>query len=71
MLLFRSEEHVERWCRQWQLPVGGILSLEQGWKLARLWYQDRLDAKWRPKTADEAQAVFAQVGLRGDFWKLQ
>ncbi|HMK21573.1 MAG TPA: hypothetical protein VK466_04520 [Terriglobales bacterium] len=70
MLLFRSEQHVERWCRQWQRPLGGTLTLAQGWHLAQLWYGDRLDPQWRPKTALEAESVFRQVGLVGKFWKL-
>ncbi len=70
MLLFRSEQHVDHWCEQWNRPRGGILSLKQGWKLAQLWYSDRLEPNWRPKTAAEAESVFAQVGLVGEFWKL-
>src|SRR5438067_496243 len=42
MLLFRSEEHIDRWCEMWGQPRGGTLSLDQGWKLATAWYgQDR------------------------------
>ena len=70
MLLFRSEQHVERWCRQWSLPRGGVLSLQQGWKLADLWYSDRLHPDWRPKTSSEAQKLFAEIGLVGEFWQL-
>jgi hypothetical protein len=70
MLLFRSEQHVDRWCAQWKRPRGGTLSLAQGWKLAQLWYHDRLGPRWRPKTAREAESVFQQVGLVGEFWKL-
>jgi hypothetical protein len=70
MLLFRAEQHIDRWCGQWNQPRGGILSLEQGWKLAKLWYGDRLNRDWRPKTASEAESVFRQVGLVGEFWKL-
>jgi hypothetical protein len=70
MLLFRSEQHVDRWCRQWNRELGGMLSLEQGWHLARLWYGDRLSPAWRPFNAQEAQDVFAKVGLKGDFWDL-
>ena len=70
MLLFRSEQHVDRWCQQWKRPRGGTLSLQQGWKLAQLWYGDRLQPDWRPKTAVEAEAVFAEVGLTGEFWRL-
>jgi len=70
MLLFRSEQHVDQWCRQWNRTRGGTLSLQQGWRLAQLWYGDRLSPHWRPKTAVEAEAVFAEVGLVGEFWKL-
>jgi len=34
MLIFRSEEHIEKWCKAWGLPLGAVLSLEQAWKLA-------------------------------------
>jgi hypothetical protein len=70
MLLFRSEQHVERWCRQWSRPRGDTLSLAQGWKLAQEWYGDRLSPQWRPKTVDEAQTAFARIGLTGNFWNL-
>lgn len=70
MLLFRSEQHIDRWCRQWNRPRGGTLTLQQGWKLAILWYADRLDRNWRPKTPAEAQKLFAEIGLVGDFWQL-
>jgi hypothetical protein len=70
MLLFRSEQHIKRWCRQWNRPRGGTLTLAQGWKLAQLWYGDRLDPQWRSKTVTEAESVFRRVGLVGQFWKL-
>jgi hypothetical protein len=70
MLLFRSEQHVDRWCQQWNRPRGGTLSVQQGWKLAQLWYGDRFDPDWRGKTVPEAQAVFREIGLTGDFWRL-
>jgi hypothetical protein len=70
MLLFRSEEHVDRWCRQWRRPRGAVLSLEQQWGLARAWYADRLQPDWRRKTEDEARALFADLGLTSSFWDL-
>jgi hypothetical protein len=72
MLLFRSEEHVTRWLGQWGLPRGVCLPLEQLWRLARAWYgTDRRRPEWRRKTADEAEAVFAELGLGGEFWALR
>ncbi|MBZ5510015.1 MAG: alkylmercury lyase family protein [Acidobacteriia bacterium] len=70
MLLFRSEQHVERWCAQWKQPRGGTLTLPQGWRLAQEWYGNRLSPDWRPKTVPEAQAAFASIGLAGEFWRL-
>ena len=66
MLIFRGEEHVERAGQQ----PGAFFTPQQAWQLADAWYRDRADPSWRRKTADEAEAVFASVGLTGDFWRL-
>jgi Alkylmercury lyase len=71
MLAFRSEAHVERWCRARRIEPGAIFSLEQAWQLARAWYADKLSPDWRRATPEEAEAVFAGVGLTGDFWRLR
>ena len=42
----------------------------QQWELARIWYADRLLPEWRRRTAEEAEAVFASLGLTEDFWHL-
>lgn len=70
MLLFRSEEHVERWCRTWKQPRGGVLSREQGWGLAQAWFAEGLRSDWRRKTSEEAQTLFTQLGLASPFWRL-
>ena len=70
MLLFRSEEHVERWCKQWKLGPGGMLSLETGWKLADAWYRNRMASDWRRRTVQEAEALLKELGLTSPFWKL-
>ena len=41
------------------------------WQLASAWYRDRLDPSWRRKSVDEAESLFLQLGLTGDFWRLQ
>ena len=70
MLLFRSEEHLQRWRTERELPDGATFSLEQQWRLAQIWYSDRADPDWRRRTPEEAEAVFAQLDLTGPFWKL-
>lgn len=72
MLLFRSEEHVDRWCEAWRFDRGGLLSLETAWRLAEAWYSpDRRRPEWRRRTVDEVEALFAELGLTSDFWKLR
>ncbi len=71
MLAFRSEEHVERWCATRRISRGASFSLEQAWQLGQAWYADKLSPQWRRKTADEAEAIFAGIGLTGDFWRLR
>jgi hypothetical protein len=72
MLLFRSEEHVERWCGRWGQAWGALLTLEQAWGLAAAWYiEDRRDPSWRRKTLDEIEPLFARLGLTSEFWGLR
>lgn len=71
MLLFRSEEHVDRWCRSWNLPRGALLSPEVTWQLAQAWHSaDRRDPAWRRRTVQETKEVFRRLGLEGPFWEL-
>lgn len=67
MLLFRSEEHIDRWSG----PRGAVLSLETTWRLAQAWFGvDRRLVEWRRRTPDEIRELFATLGLTGDFWRL-
>jgi hypothetical protein len=72
MLLFRAEEHVDRWCRQWHLERGAILAVDQVWRLARAWYaEDRRAPGWRRRTVEESEAALAALGLTSPFWALR
>lgn len=70
MLLFRSEEHVRLWTERRGNSIGATLAPEQGWRLAKAWFEDRLSPDWRRKTTEEARAVFEEIGLTGSFWEL-
>ena len=69
MLLFRSEEHVERWITSGR-PRGETLTLDQQWRLAQTWFRGRDLPGWRKRTAAEAEDVFRATGLTGEFWRL-
>jgi hypothetical protein len=70
MLLFRSEEDVDRWSAATGVPRGAVVPIRQLEELARRWYGDRLDPDWRPRTVPQSQAILDEVGLRGEFWRL-
>jgi hypothetical protein len=70
MLLFRSEEHVERWNEHRGTPAGATFTPRDGWNLARAWFDDRLSPEWRRKSPEEAKAIFDAIGLTGAFWDL-
>ena len=44
---------------------------EQMWRLGDVWYRDRAEPAWRRRSADEAQSIFQEIGLAGDFWRLR
>jgi len=70
MLLFRSEDDVEKWCDHRRISRGAIFDLVRLWRLACAWYDDRLDANWRRRTILERQAILESVGFGGPFWRL-
>lgn len=67
MRLFRSEEHA----RGAGGTAGDLLTLEQISGLARAWYRRKLEPDWRRHTADEAETLFASLGLDPAFWRLR
>jgi len=71
MLLFRSEEHIDRWCAFRELPRGETMTPEQTWQLAQGWYGDKLRPGWRRKTVEEAEATLTSIGLTEPFWRLR
>ena len=72
MLLFRSEEHVDRWCAQWALSRGAILSMDQAWGLATAWFSaNRAAPAWSRPSVEVVEQLFESLGLVGSFWKLR
>jgi hypothetical protein len=69
MMLFRSEEDIDRWCAATGEPRGEVVPLQQIWHLSRLWYGNRMDPNFRGRSADQVVDVFRQAGLTSDFWR--
>jgi hypothetical protein len=68
MLLFRSEETVNQWCRVNGLPRRPIISVDQLWSLAVTWYGNRLTVESRRPGPGEMTGIFEAIGLKGSFW---
>ena len=71
MLLFRAEEHIDRWCSNWSQPRGATLTIHQAWQLAGAWYGNKMDPDWRRATLEETETLLARLGLVGSFWNLR
>jgi hypothetical protein len=63
MRLFRSEEEIDG-------ARGATVGVATLNALARDWYGDRLDPRWRPRSLARSQRILASHGLSGDFWRL-
>jgi hypothetical protein len=71
MLLFRDEEHVDRWCEARDLRRGAVITPDQTWRLARDWYKNKVTPDWRRHTLEETETLLASLGLTGAFWNLR
>ena len=71
MLIFRAEEHIDRWCQTRSIERGATLTPQQCWQLAHGWYKDKLKPEWTRHTLEEAETLLASVGLTAPFWSLR
>ncbi|MXV93297.1 MAG: hypothetical protein F4Z94_07735 [Chloroflexi bacterium] len=69
-MLFRSEAEIDSWLLRKGAQRGAVLSLERVWALAQRWYAERMSPHFRGRTTHEAQIIFRQLGLRGEFWSV-
>ena len=70
MLLFRSEEWIDKWCERNNLERGEVLTIQQVWELSKLWYEKRLSPDYHGRSVEQVEEIFKQAGLTSDFWHL-
>jgi hypothetical protein len=68
MNLFRSEEHLDRWLAGRE--PGATMSSAKLCELAHIWYGNRLDPDWQPRTLQQNQTILDGLGLTDPFWRL-
>jgi hypothetical protein len=69
MLLFRDEQEIETWCKHTGEPRGAVVPLQKILELSKVWYGTRMSPAYRGRTQEATEAILAQFGLTGDFWK--
>jgi hypothetical protein len=68
MLLFRSEEWIDKWCQRNNFERGEVLTIQQVWELSKLWYANRMSLDYHGRSPEQVAKVFRQVGLTSKFW---
>ncbi len=71
MLFFSSEQEVDAWCDQHQIPKGDVQPISKIWPFAQKWYGNHLDPDWKKWTSEEAQEIFKEFELTHPVWKLE
>jgi hypothetical protein len=66
--IFCSEECVDQWLAVTGNQQGAVMDLATLWRLARHWYDGRLERDYRRRDPKTAAAYFHEVGLTGPFW---
>jgi hypothetical protein len=70
MLLFQSEEWIDKWCKRNTLERGEVLTIHQVWELSKLWYHNRMSIDYHGRSTKQVAEIFRQVGLISNFWKV-
>jgi hypothetical protein len=68
MLLFRSEEWIDKWCQRNNVARGEVLTLQQVLELSKPWYAHRLALDYHGRSPEQVAEIFKQAGLTSMFW---
>ena len=68
--LFCNDACVDTWLTRTGTERGYVMDLATLWRLARGWYDGRLERGYRRREPAAAAAYFREVGLDGPFWGL-
>jgi len=63
MLLFQSEEWIDKWCQRNDIERGKVLTLQQVWELSKIWYVDRLSLEYHGRSPEQVAKIFKQARL--------
>jgi hypothetical protein len=69
--IFCSDECVDQWIVSSGNKRGYVMDLATLWRLARHWYDGRMEHGYTRRDPQTAKAYFRDVGLAGEFWGLE
>ena len=71
MLVFETEDHIDKWCSRHNMPKGDIKRLDELQPFAAEWYGKYLDVNWKKWTVSEACELMDRHGFSGPTWTLE
>lgn len=71
MLVFDSEEEIDRWTKRHNIPKGDIQPIANVWAFSKKWYGNHLNPDWKKWTMEEAKAIFQEFNLTNETWQLE
>ena len=71
MLVFETEDHIDKWCYRHNVPKGDIKRLDELYPFAAEWYGKYLDVNWKKWTVLEARELMDRHGFSGPSWALE
>ena len=66
----RTSAKADQWAAEHAPGNGYVADARTVWDLAQAWYGDRLNADFQPHSREFNQALLAERGLNGAFWRL-
>lgn len=70
LVAFHRPDDAAPWVERHGFTLGQVLPIAQIGDLAHRWYGRHADRHWSKWTISQAQAIFTEVGLTGQFWEL-
>ncbi|MCE7995184.1 MAG: hypothetical protein HEP71_24610 [Roseivirga sp.] len=70
MLVFESEEQIDRWTTKHNIKKGDIQPIDKIWQFSKKWYGNHLNPEWTKWTIEEAKEMFEEFELSDSIWKL-
>lgn len=70
MLVFQTEEQIDKWSRRHDIPKGDVQPIAHAWEFSKVWYGRHLDPDWKKWTVDEAKEIFSRFNLTHPVWDL-